>query len=82
MNVRIYSLKKNPQTFAPMNIFFNKYSNIFEYPNICYTLDKTKKFERWQNSKAHIVTKPKNSNCEKTQKLICEKSKNIELWQK
>ena len=38
MNVQIYLLWKNPQIFEWMNIFINKYSNIFEYPNICYTL--------------------------------------------
>ena len=38
MNVQIYSLWKNPRIFRQMNIFVNKYSNIFEYPNICYTL--------------------------------------------
>ena len=38
MNVRIYSLWKNSQIFERMNIFVNKYLNIFEYPNICYTL--------------------------------------------
>ena len=38
MNDRIYSLKKNPRLFEQMNIFFNKYTNIFKYPNIGYTL--------------------------------------------
>ena len=30
--------------------------------------DKTWKLELWQNSKTQIVTKPKDSNCDKTQK--------------
>ena len=38
MNVRIYSRWKNPRIFKRMNTFVNKYSNIFEYPNIRYTL--------------------------------------------
>ena len=38
MNVRIYSRWKNPRIFKRINIFVNKYSNIFEYPNIRYTL--------------------------------------------
>ena len=38
INVRIYLLWKNPQIFEQMNIFVKKYLNIFEYPNICYTL--------------------------------------------
>ena len=38
MNVRIYSRWKYPQIFKRMNIFVNKYSNIFEYPNIRYTM--------------------------------------------
>ena len=38
MNVCIYSPWKNPRIFARMNIFVSKHSNIFEYPNICYTL--------------------------------------------
>ena len=41
MNVRIYSVKKNPRIFGRINIFVNKYLNIFEYPNIRYTLNKT-----------------------------------------
>ena len=38
MTVRIYLLWKNPQIFRWMNIVINKYSNIFQYPNIRYTL--------------------------------------------
>ena len=38
MNVRMYSVWKNSRIFGRMNIFVNKYSNIFEYPNICDTL--------------------------------------------
>ena len=38
MNVRIYLLWKNPRIFEGMNIFVNKYLNIFEYPNIRHTL--------------------------------------------
>ena len=38
INVQIYSLWKNPQIFEQMNKFDNKYLNIFEYPNICFTL--------------------------------------------
>ena len=38
MNVRIYSRWKNPGIFKQMNIFVNKYSNIFKYLNIPYTL--------------------------------------------
>ena len=38
MNVRIYSRLKNPRIFKRLNIFVKKYSNIFKYPNICYTL--------------------------------------------
>ena len=41
MNVWIYLLWKNPRIFWWMNIFVNKYSNIFEYPNIRNTLDPT-----------------------------------------
>ena len=37
-NVWIYSLWRNPQIFERMNIFVNKYLNLFEYPNIRYTL--------------------------------------------
>ena len=39
MNVRIYFLWKNLRIFTRMNIFVNQHLNIFEYPNICYTLD-------------------------------------------
>ena len=38
------------------------------------TVTKLKKLKFWQNSKPQIVTKLKNSNCDKTQKL--------KLWQK
>ena len=38
MNVRIYSVWKNPRIFERMNIFIKNYSNIFEDPNIRYTL--------------------------------------------
>ena len=38
MNVRIDSRWKNPQIFERMNIFINKYLNIFEYPYIHYNL--------------------------------------------
>ena len=38
MNVRIYLLWKKPWIFRQMNIFVNKYLNIFEYQNIRYTL--------------------------------------------
>ena len=38
MNVGISSLWKNPWVFGRMNIFVIKYLNIFEYPNIRYTL--------------------------------------------
>ena len=31
-------LKQNARIFGRINIFVNKYSNIFEYPNIRYTL--------------------------------------------
>ena len=46
MNVRIYSRWKNPRIFKRMNIFVNKYSNIFEYPNIRYTLVGTMSVKR------------------------------------
>ena len=38
MNVWIYLLLKNPQIIEWMNIFVNKYSNIYKYPNFRYTL--------------------------------------------
>ena len=34
-------LKKNAWIFGQINIFINKYSNMFEYKNICYTLHCT-----------------------------------------
>ena len=40
-NVWIYLLSKNPRIFEQMNIFVHKYSNIFKYPNIRYTLCPT-----------------------------------------
>ena len=36
-------------------------------------LTKSSKLNLWQNSKAHIVTTLKNSNCDKTE--------NLKLWQ-
>ena len=47
----------------------------------------TKKIKLWPTSKTQIVTKPKNSNCDKTQKRkLWQKSKTLivtklELWQ-
>ena len=38
--------------------------------------DETKKHKRGRNSKTQIGTKLKNSNCDKTQKLIVTKLKN------
>ena len=53
-NVQIYSLWKNSQKFERMNIFINKYLNIFEYPNICYTLSKP---TSWQTVKCGVLPK-------------------------
>ena len=41
--------------------------------------DETQKIELWQNSKTHIVTKPKNSNHGKTQKLKLWQSSKIQM---
>ena len=57
MNVRIYSLWKNPRIFEQMNIFVNKYSNIFKYPDIRQTLvgDMLRRDFKTCSNKAYIV---------------------------
>ena len=44
--------------------------------------DKTKKNKLWKDSTTQIVTKLKNSNCEKTKNSNCDITQKLKVWQK